>query len=132
MLHVKYKLDKSPLHGIGLFTDEPLKTGTLIYSSSPILDVNISQSQFDSLQEAERNEVRFWGFWVEEEQVWHVDFDVSKFINHSFEPTVTQHPDHKDAYLIATRDIRQGEELTQNYLEFESLDDLRNRGIKIP
>ena len=58
-------------------------------------------------------------------------FDVSKFINHSTEPTVKQNPDYKDAYLITTHKIKSGEELTQNYLEFESREDLQKRGIKV-
>lgn len=35
------------------------------------------------------------------------------------------------AYLIATRNIKAGEELTQNYPEFESKKDLRRRGINV-
>jgi SET domain-containing protein len=61
--------------------------------------------------------------------MWHVDFDVSKFINHSYDATVTQDEQHDEAYLVAARDITVGEELTQNYLEFESEEDLRRRGI---
>lgn len=129
MIHIKYKLDRSDKHGIGLFTDEDLKAGQLIYTASPILDLNITQAQFDSLNEIEKNEVRWWGFKIEDEDVWHVDFDVSKFINHSDEPTVTQDKNYKDAYLITTRDLRKGEELTQNYLEFETLEDLKRRSI---
>ncbi len=62
-------------------------------------------------------------------QMWHVDFDVSKFINHAVDATVSQDDTHEDAFLVATRDIATGEELTQNYLEFESKEDLRRRGI---
>jgi len=61
--------------------------------------------------------------------MWHVDFDVSKFINHSYQPTVSQDKQHDEAYLVATRDIKKGEELTQNYLEFETSEDLARRGI---
>ncbi len=131
MIHIKYKLDKSNLHGIGLFTEEDIKKGQVVYSSSPVLDVNISQEQFDSLDEKEKREIRFWGFWDEPNNVWHVDFDSSKFINHSSDSTLTQDKKHKDAHLVATRDIKAGEELTQNYLEFESKEDLKRRGIKV-
>lgn len=129
MIHIKYKLDKSPYHGIGLFADEDLKAGQLIYTSSPMLDVNVTQEQFDSLSDKEQEEIRWWGFKNEDEGIWHVDFDVSKFINHSYEGNVTQDKKHKDAYLITTREIKTGEELTQNYLEFESAQDLEQRGI---
>lgn len=130
MIHIKYKLDNSGLHGVGLFTDENLSKGQLVYTESPLLDVNISQEQFNSLSAKEQKEIKWWGFKVPDEDIWHVDFDVSKFINHSKDGTVTQDPDHKNAYLVTTRDIKSGEELTQNYLEFESEEDLKKRGIQ--
>lgn len=130
MMHIKYKLDKSSNHGIGLFVDQNIKKDELIYTASPVLDLNITKEQFDSLSESEQKEIKYWGFWIEKDKVWHVDFDVSKFINHSANATVTQDSTKEDAYLIAIRDIKAGEELTQNYLEFESEEVLRNRGIK--
>lgn len=131
MIYIKYKLNKSKLHEIGLFTAEDLKKGQLVYTASPLLDVNITREQFNSLNEREKKEIRYWGFWDEPNNVWHVDFDNTKFINHSFEPTLTQDPNYKDAHLIATRDIKKGEELTQNYLEFETEEDLKGRGVAI-
>lgn len=131
MIHIKYKLKESSLHGVGLFADEDIEKGQLVYTASPILDVNITQEQFDSLDEKEKREVQWWGFWDEPNNVWHVDFDVSKFINHSFDATLTQDNSYTDAYLVATRDIKTGEELTQNYLEFESKEDLQKRGIEV-
>ena len=129
MIHIKYKLDKSSQHGIGLFAREAIPKGTLIYSASPQLDVNLTQEQFNLLSEMEKEEVRWWGFFDEASSKWHVDFDVSRFINHSYEATVTQDSGHQDAYLVATRDIMIGEELTQNYLEFETEEDLLKRDI---
>jgi len=130
MIHIKYKLDKSDKHGIGLFADEDLKKGQLVYTASPLLDVNITQAQFDSLTDREKDEIHWWGFFDEPSQRWHVDFDVSKFINHSKEGTVTQDASHKEVYLVTTRDVNKGEEMTQNYLEFESEEDLKKRGIQ--
>ena len=132
MIHINYKLDRSEKHGIGLFADQDITKGQLIYTASPLLDVNITQAEFDSLSKEEQKEFRWWGFFDEQSQKWHVDFDVSKFINHSnvAEATVTQDMQKDEAYLIATRDIKRGEELTQNYLEFESEEDLKERGIK--
>ena len=129
MIHIKYKLNTSAHHGIGLFVDEALTKGQLIYTPSPRLDVNLTQEEFDSLEKREQEEMQYWGFFDTNNQKWHVDFDVSHFINHSYEATVTQHPEHSDTYLVATRDVAQGEELTQNYLEFETEEDLRRRGI---
>lgn len=130
MMHIKYKLDKSENHGIGLFADENISKGQLIYTASPLLDVDITQEQFDTLEKSEQDEIQYWGFWDDINNVWHVDFDVSKFIIHSNDSTVTQDPTYSVAYLVATRDIKKGEELTQNYKEFETEEALRTRGIK--
>jgi hypothetical protein len=129
MIHVAYKLKASSLHGVGLFIDQDAKKGDLIYTASPLLDLNITQEQFDSLGQREKDEILWWGFFDQPSQMWHVDFDVSKFINHAYDATVTQDEDHDEAYLVAARDMQAGEELTQNYLEFESLEDLARRGI---
>ena len=131
MIHINYKLDKSDNHGIGLFTNEDLESGQLVYTASPLLDLNITQAEFDSLDAAEQNEIRWWGFFDEPTQKWHVDFDVSKFINHSADATLTQDTSHSAAYLVTTRKVKKGEELTQNYLEFESMEDLKRRDIAV-
>jgi SET domain-containing protein len=130
MIHINYKLKSSDLHGVGLFADQPIKRGDLIYTASPLLDLNITQEQFDSLEQKEKDEILWWGFFDQPSQKWHVDFDVSKFINHSEKANVTQDENYKEAYLIATRDIESAEELTQNYLEFETQEDLERRGIQ--
>jgi SET domain-containing protein len=131
MIHIKYKLNKSNKHGIGLFADEDLPKGQLVYTASPLLDTNITQEKFDSLTDREKEEVQWWGFFDESSKRWHVDFDVSKFINHEKKGTVTQDKDHEEAHLVTTRDVKRGEELTQNYLEFESAEDLKRRGIDL-
>lgn len=131
MIHVKYKLKHSELHGIGLFVDQSVNSGDVIYTASPLLDLNLSQEEFESLDQKEKDEVLWWGFYDQPSQKWHVDFDVSKFINHSDDATVAQHEDYEDAYLVATRDLSIGEELTQNYLEFETKEDLARRGIQV-
>ncbi len=131
MIHIQYRLDKSHKHGIGLFANQDIQAGELVYSASPKLDLNISQETFESLKSGEQEEIRYWGFWIEENKVWHVDFDMSKFINHSFQANISQDATKTDTYLIAVRDIKKGEELTQNYLEFETESDLLERGITL-
>lgn len=131
LIHIKYKLKSSDTHGIGFFADQDIKMGGVIHTASPELDLNISNDIFESLSKSEKDEILYWGFWIENEKVWHVDFDNSKFLNHSIEKiNVTQDFSHPEAYLIATRDIGKGEELLQNYLEFETLGDLKRRGIR--
>lgn len=122
-------MKESGLHGVGLFSDQTIKQGELVYTASPLLDLNITQQEFDTLNQNEKDELLWWGFFDQPSQMWHVDFDVSKFINHSYEASLTQAKDHDEAYLVAARDISAGDELTQNYLEFETQADLARRGI---
>lgn len=131
MLHKKCVVRSSELHGAGLFAEEDISKGEVVYTASPLLDVDITQEQFDSLDEREQEQIKYWGFWDEPNNVWHVDFDISKFINHANSAALSQDETYTDAYLVATRDIKKGEELTQNYLEFESEEDLKARGINI-
>ena len=129
MIHIKYKLDKSEHHGLGAFADEDIAKGTVIYTPSPLLDVDLTQEEFDSLDEKEKEEVRYWGFFERGTQKWHVDFGVTRFINHSHGGTVTQDSTYAESHLIAARDIKKGEELTQSYIEIESEEMLRKLGI---
>ena len=131
MIHIKYKLDKSPIHGIGIFADQDIKKGQLIFTAEPILDVNITEDQFSSLNDTEKKEITYWGYFDKITNRWHVDFDHIHFLNHSFSPNTTQDLTSSEARLIASRDISSGEELTQNYLEFENENDLIRRGINI-
>lgn len=129
MIHIKYRLDKSSHHGIGVFADEDIAKGAVIYTPSPLLDVDLAREEFDSLDEKEKKEVRYWGFFERPTQKWHVDFGVTRLINHSYNGNVTQDPSYAESHLIAARDIKQGEELTQNYLEIEPEDELRKQKI---
>ena len=54
MMHIKYRLDTSENHGIGLFADQVVLAGELIYSASPLLDLNITQKEFDPLHDSEK------------------------------------------------------------------------------
>jgi len=125
MIHIKYKLDRSATHGIGIFADQDIQKGQLIYTVSPGLDVDITQVQFDSLKEEEKKKIKYWGYWFEPNKVWHVDFDHIHFINHPFTPNSAQDFSLPEAPLTATRNIKTGEELTQNYLDFLSEEDLK-------
>lgn len=130
MILIDYEIKTSPIHGAGMFTKQAIKKGELIAKASPDLDVDILSSVFEHLKDREKQELLYWGFYDEPRGLYHCDFDNTKFINHSKDANITQDENYLDMYLIAARDIEKGEELTQNYLEFESEEDLLKRGIK--
>ena len=131
MILIDYEIKDSKIHGAGMFTKQFIKKGELIAQASPELDVDITKEVYDKLEQREKDEILYWGFYDAPRECYHVDFDNTKFINHSFDSNITQDPNYLDMCLVASRDIESGEELLQNYLEFETEEELSARGIKI-
>lgn len=116
MIHIKYKIKESKNHGIGLFADQNIKTGDLIYTPSPLLDVDITETEFRSLSDKEQKEVMYYGYFNKKTCQWHVAFDMIRILNHGVGdgPNVTQ---DEDMIMTAKMDIAKGEELLQDYDE---------------
>jgi len=49
MFKIKTEVKKSGIHGLGVFTLEPIKKGTIIWGFDPLLDKRVSQAEYDSL-----------------------------------------------------------------------------------
>ncbi len=122
MIHINYKIKISNTHGIGLFTDQDIAKGDLIYTPTPILDVDLTQEQFDGLTSEEQREVRYYGYFNKKTSRWHVAYDAIRILNHGPKgiANVTQ---DEDMVMTALRDISQGEEILQDYSEIFSSED---------
>ncbi len=116
MIHIAYKVKASQTHGVGLFADQPIKAGDLIYTPSPLLDVDLDEVQFKSLTPEEKKEVQYYGYYNKKTRKWHVAFDAVRILNHGGgeDSNVTQ---DEDMVMTANRDISEGEELLQDYTE---------------
>ncbi len=116
MIHITYKIKKSNTHGIGLFADQDIQAGDLVYTPSPLLDVDLTQSEFDSLNVAEQREVKYYGYFNQKTSRWHVAYDAIRVLNHSPKgiANVTQ---DEDMVMTAFRNISEGEEILQDYIE---------------
>mgnify|MGYP001579136708 CR=1 FL=1 len=116
MLQVKTYLDKSPIHGFGLFADEDISKGTIVWRMSS-LDMILEQEEFDKLPEVAQAYICHHGDWDIVMQKITMSFDNDKFINHeSNTPNLTY---NKNQTTEANRDIKKGEEITINYFEFD-------------
>lgn len=120
MFTVKIKLKESPIHGIGLFADEDIPKGKIIYLANPKLNLLLTQEEFSKLSSNEKETIQHYGYYDKIKKKWHLSFDDIRFCNHSFESNLTKQNDK----VITKRDIKKGDELTHNYKEFE--DPLRN------
>jgi len=116
MIHIKYKILASQTHGIGLFADQDIKSGDLVYTPSPLLDVDITQKEFENLTESEQDEIKYYGYFHNKTDKWHVAFDAIRILNHG-EPGIANVTQDEDMIMISKRDIQKGEELLQDYSE---------------
>ncbi len=124
MFHVKVIVKESGVHGLGLFADEPIAQEQLVYTSNPDLDLVLSKAAFEMLAPEEQAHIAHYGF-KDTMGFWHLAHDDIRFCNHSKNGNVTL----TEEGIVATRDIDKGEELLQDYGEFEDLDESR-RNIK--
>jgi len=117
MFHIKTKLGESKIDGIGLFSDQEILVGQKVYTPNPSLDLKISKPEFERLTDDEKSTIEHYGYLGKNDRMWHYAFDDIKFCNHSDDGNLTL----QEGVLVAKRHTSNGEELTQDYNEFEEL-----------
>lgn len=114
MLLVKTYLDRSPIHGLGVFAAEPIPKGTKIWRYVEGFDRSWSPRQFARLPKEAQEFVAYYGYRVDGEILLTVDND--HFINHSDDSNTYWRAGH----IRAKRDIAKGEEITNSYRLFDT------------
>jgi hypothetical protein len=114
MLLVKTYLDRSPIHGLGVFAAEPIPKGTKIWRYVEGFDRSWSPRQFARLPKEAQEFVAYYGYRVDGEILLTVDND--HFINHSDDSNTYWRAGH----IRAKRDIARGEEITNSYRLFDT------------
>ena len=114
MLLVKTYLDKSAIHGFGVFAGEFIRKGTKIWRFVEGFDRVYSRKQFAKLPKPARDFIKFHGYRVDGEVILTADHD--HHMNHSDDPNTYLH----NGYAIARRNIAKGAEITNDYRQFEA------------
>lgn len=118
MLTVKTKIRESKIYGIGLFADQFIPKGTLVWKFQNGFDLTLSKAQFAELSLLAQEQVLNYCYFNPKTDTYVVCSDDARFFNHSDDPNVSSGPDD-DHLDVALRDIEIGEELTQNYKNFD-------------
>ena|ERR1022692_3512102 len=84
MLKVKTTLKVSPINGIGLFADQTITPGTIIWEYDPKHDREYTQEQFDSVTGLDKNFLEKYCFRFDGK--YYLCVDNSRFFNHSQVP----------------------------------------------
>jgi len=113
MIVVKTKLDRSLISGIGVFVSQDILKGDLIWKMTSISSFKISPDKYKSLSQIEKDFIiQKDYYWIDEQGNYVIPIDDSRFVNHSNDPNVIEQDDN---HCIASRDIKQNEELTIDY-----------------
>ncbi|WP_446007852.1 SET domain-containing protein [Candidatus Electrothrix sp.] len=112
MLLVKTYLDKSTIHGVGVFAGEFIPKGTLVWKFDPLIDIILNPEQVGGMPEAAKEFVLSHSVpYPYGADNYCMTLDNSQYINHSSEHNLQ--PDSEgDRALI---DIPAGIELTVDY-----------------
>lgn len=113
MIVVKTKLDRSSISGIGLFADQDIIKGEVIWKMTSISVFEITPDKYKKLSQIEKDFLIDKDYyWLDEHGNYLIPIDDSRFVNHSNNPNIIE---IENNICIASRNIRQNEELTIDY-----------------
>lgn len=116
MLRVRARVDRSPIHGLGVFTLERIPEGTEVWRFTPGFDLDLDPALLETQAEHVREWLFRYGYVDPRLHRYILCCDDARFMNHSDTPSLR--PDFtldRHGVDIAVRDILVGEELTVDY-----------------
>lgn len=120
MLLVKTNLNVSRIHGIGLFADEFIREGTIIWRFNPLIDLRFSEEQLNQLPPGSYEQIKKYSYREKHSRLYVLCGDDARFFNHSENPNcIDVFYNEEEDLTFADRDINFGEELTCNYALFD-------------
>ena len=113
MIVVKTKLDRSLISGIGLFANQDILKGDLIWKMTSISVLKITSTTYEKLSQTEKDFIiQKDYYWLDDDGNYLIPIDDSRFVNHSKAPNIISLDENSS---VASRDIKQNEELTIDY-----------------
>ena len=117
MLTVSTYVAQSAIEGLGVFAGEFIPAGHLMWNLNPKFDIFVERRDIEGLPPHMQDFIARYSYpHLELPAVVVVDSDNGRFMNHSLSPNTDFRMFDKGYALV---DIRQGEELTCNYHEFD-------------
>src|SRR5262249_26318666 len=113
MLLVKTRLAKSKIHGTGVFANQDIPKGTKVWTFVEGFDRVYTPAEFKKLPKEAQDFSAHYGYKADGEILLTVDQDC--YTNHSDNANTR----YRGGYMVATRAIKKGEEITNNYREFD-------------
>lgn len=119
MLLIKTTIGPSIIHGIGLYADQFIPKGTIIWEFTPGFDHRLTKSKLEKWKEIDPDASKYV-YLDKNTSQYILCSDNARFMNHSSTPN-SRHMYLKNEYgqTIATRDIQIGEEIIYHYQDCE-------------
>lgn len=131
MLHVKTIVGTSPIAGIGLFTDQDIFKGTIVWLFQKGFDLKLDPKAISNFPEVAQDYLSTYAYASKQSGLLICPMDNGRFLNHSTNPNLDVI--FKDGVAedinIANRDIKKGQELTIDYQMFDSEFSLYDRNL---
>lgn len=130
MLLIKTKIEASKINGTGLFANQFIPKGTVIWKFQPGFDIKIDKNELDKLPKIAKDSFLKYAYFNSTTNKYILCFDDARFFNHSDNPNcIDDNPNcieeesldgEEEGITIAARDIQPGEELTSDYRDFDA------------
>jgi SET domain-containing protein len=130
MIVVPTYLGKSSIHGVGMFTHVHIPKDTIVWKFDEAFDRKFSDETKVSFPLHIQQYIERHGF-KDRSGWWVIDGGHDQFVNHSDEPNLVERSSaigSVSMILVAARDIGSGEELTENYMEWDQMVQLKKLG----
>ena len=123
MILVKIKLEKSRIHGLGVFANQFIPKGTLVWKFDPTFDLIVKEHVVDAFPEIPQEDFLTYAYQSKITRDYVLCSDNSKFVNHDPDANVrciiSEDQKNNDMVCFALRDINIDDEITNNYVDFE-------------
>ena len=126
MYMVSAEIKKSSIDGKGVFAKRDIKKDSIVWQYADGHDRKMAVNDFDNLDDATKNSLRRVAYLSPTSGMWVIPpkNDPACYTNHSpddYNTTAKLDPKTSDEPIfVANRDIKSGEEITNNYLEFDN------------
>ena len=125
MYKVAVEIHESNIEGKGVFATDFIPKGTIVWQHTDGYDTKMTTTKFDSLDEDTKTALQRTAYLSPTTRMWVAppDNDPACYTNHdpqnfntsvSFEPKISDEP-----LFRANRDINKGDEITNNYIDFD-------------
>ena len=125
MLTVKTIVKTSDLEGLGLFANEVIPKGTVVWKFDPRFDIYFESEEIEKMEPLQQDFMDRYAYLSTTAGKYVLCSDDARFMNHSAQKSnvdIVAVPGEPETRAVAKRDINPGEEILVNYREIDSHD----------